>query len=792
MLANRLAYAVAAIAMCSSWTGLTWAQSPTLPSQKTTPAPVSPPSVHIPTARQRAFANLNDAGALDSANSSRVPRTGTNDSNPPRMDRAVHPTAFQEDRGGNETAQVPEVLRNGNRIPPANSLGTGMPSMQRPTSTNLGFRVEEVPSGQPIQNPAAVDNQSISNSQVASPATGGNPRPGQLPAIQLPTQSPVQSASPSKTGTQAQTPMRQNPGVDGGSAVPPGEMPAAKLSNPGNISNTGSGSFTTQIRASSFDKSKRDIAAPMPPAAGGMIIPAGAATGNRSTDSRVTPTAMFVAGSSGASANNALNHEQPAKFALATPSIQLETYGPETIGIHKKSQFKIVAKNQSPVDAERLTVAITLPTWIRLENVNATTGRKEVGEDQKSSRVIWSIDRISPNSTQTLSVDVVPGKAEMFDVQVELVQQPRVGMAHVEVTEPRLDMKIAGPTEVLYGETATYQVAVRNPGTGVAEAVTVMLPEALGGERASLGDIGPGEEKNFRVELLARTAGTLDLATTATAAGNLQTSAAKQILVRRAALEATIKGPAMKYAGAVGVYDVEIKNQGDATAREVIAALAVPNGVRYLEGIDAVDVIESGLRWTIGTLDAGDSRQYRIALQLNVDGQIQMELGARAQGEISAVGQVATQVETVSDLVLAVEDPKGPLPTGQNVDYQIHVRNRGSRAARNLTLVMNFSEGIEPSSANGLGFELRPGQVVFTNIPEIAAGEEVVVQVTAQANQPGTHIFRAQLTGDGDDVREMAEGTTRFYGDEMPPTSSPATGNTRPISPGGGTFSGQQ
>ncbi len=94
-------------------------------------------------------------------------------------------------------------------------------------------------------------------------------------------------------------------------------------------------------------------------------------------------------------------------------------------------------------------------------------------------------------------------------------------------------MKIVGPSEVLYGETAIYQVTVRNPGTGRAESVSVMLPEALEVNGATLGDIGPNEEKNFRVELLARTAGALDLATTATAAGNLQTSTAKQILVRR-------------------------------------------------------------------------------------------------------------------------------------------------------------------------------------------------------------------------------------------------------------------
>ena len=381
--------------------------------------------------------------------------------------------------------------------------------------------------------------------------------------------------------------------------------------------------------------------------------------------------------------------------------------------------------------------------------------------------MVWTIDRIPANSTQTLTIDCVPRKAEMFDMGVEWTLAPRTGTTHVEVTEPRLEMKIAGPHDVLYGEKAIYHVTVRNPGTGTAENVNVMLPEALGGERASLGEIPPGREKNFQVELLARTAGQLDLTATAKADGDLNTSATRQIDVRRANLGVVIEGPGMKYAGSVGQYKITVDNTGDATAQEVVAAIALPTGVKYIGGVEGANEIEGGLRWLVGSLDSGEQRIYNINCELNASGDLQLEAGARGTGDLAASAACMTNVETVADLVLSVEDPKGPLPTGQNVIYQIRVKNRGSRSAENVQLVMQFSDGIEPVDASGLKHQIVPGQVLFSPISQINPGEEMTFQVTAMAHRADTHVFRAQLTCADSDSREIAEGTTRFFGDAV-------------------------
>jgi len=461
---------------------------------------------------------------------------------------------------------------------------------------------------------------------------------------------------------------------------------------------------------------------------------------------------------------NSANGET-ASLKMAVPSLEIEAYGPGTVGIHKQVQYRIIATNRDRIDAQRVSVALNLPTWVQVQNVNTTAGRRENAADQNASRVNWMIDRIPAGDSCTMVVDVIPTRAEAFDLALDWAMQPVSASSRIAVTEPRLEMNIAGPNEVLYGETAVYNVTVRNPGTGVAEEVAVMLPEALGGEKAVLGDIPPGQDRTFQVELLARAAGQLDLTTSAAARGNLQASSTRNILVRRPQLEVQITGPEMKYAGSNGEYEVTVRNSGDATGREIVAAIALPAGVQYLGGIDGAETVENGLKWNIGTLDIGDLRKYRISCQMNVDGQVNLEVAARGSGEIAAISRCTTVVETIADLVLTVEDPKGPLPLNQNVEYTVRIKNRGTRAAEQLDLVFMFSDGIDPSSAGGLGSQIEPGKVAFSPIQLIEPGQEIMLTVTAQANMPGTHKFRAQLTGTATDAHEVAEGTTRFYGE---------------------------
>ncbi len=447
-------------------------------------------------------------------------------------------------------------------------------------------------------------------------------------------------------------------------------------------------------------------------------------------------------------------------------SIEVSTTGPKSISVGKSAAYAIDVVNNGRTAAQQLVVTFTVPTWIELANTNLTTGAKEIARETDATRIMWRIDRLEPGKSQRLTLDVIPRKSQVFELNVEWSVAPLAGAVQVQVTEPLLKMAITGPDEVQFGQSAMYSVTIRNPGTGVAENVNVMLSEVLGGERATLGNIGPGEEKNIQVELIARSAGALELAAGVTGDGSLQDNVSKNITVRRAQLGISLAGPSLKYAGSTGNFQITVENSGDAIAQDVFAAIGLPGGVQYLSGIEAAERIDGGMRWAVGALPPGDKRTYTIACQLVAAGPVQIEAGVRGLGDLAAADSIQTIVETVADLVLSVEDPQGPLPVGQDTVYKIVAKNRGTRTANNVDIVMHFSNGVEPTAAEGRNHKLNPGEVIFETIGQLDPTEEMVFNVTARATAAGTHMFRAQLTCAEADAREVAQGTTKFFGDE--------------------------
>ncbi len=673
------------------------------------------------------------------------------------------------------------------------------PAVNRPAVGNQAVNSQAVNSQ--AVNSQAVNNQAVNSQAVNSQAVNSQAVNSQAVNSQAVNSQAVNSQAVNNQADQsfvprAQTPALPNPLPQNGSPLTnenagrlPGLPPTVQgqpTTGPANSGLSATGAAPTLGNAPNL--SNQQLANPVVPSTAPASIPATSTESGQDTRITLPPTLDQSNRSVGGfpvstqqpfgspPANTgfpAMNTDRPVdpnspEIRLAMPAIEIEAFGPRTVGIYKASKYKIIARNLGSQDAEKVTVNIVVPQWIQVENLNASIGRKDLTNDQTNNKIQWTIDRLVAGAEQTLILDMTAIKADRFALQLDCSLQPQVGVAHVEVTEPRLEMKIAGPNEVLFGETATYNVVVRNPGTGTAENVTVMLPEALGGERATLGDIEPGKERKFAVELLARTAGQLDLATTAAASANLQTADTISIMVRRPALQVAMAAPEMVFSGTVAQIDLQISNTGDAMAREIVAAVALPAGVKYLNGIEAAEVRDETIRWNIGNLDVGEVKKFTAYCELVADGTIKLELAARGAGDIGAATQSATLVETVPDMTLSVDEPAGPLPTGKNIEYVIRVKNRGSKAAKQLNLVMLFGQGVDPVSATGLNYNLaEDGQVIFNPIEAIAPGEELSIRVSAQAHQPGTHLFRIHLESVDKDTRKVFEGTTKFYGSEI-------------------------
>ena len=731
------------------------ASAQTPPSQRYRPVAqdTAPPSVHVPPSDLRAIGSASAGYNLSDQSLSQRPDKYSYHRG------SVQQTSYQAPA----EPKVPAILQNSNSVPAVSA--TNAPA------SNLSPQVKSEPMAPTMKAKSPADFAAAMN-QVR----GTSPRiaPDELNSVNAEKAQIEQQMAELRERARAKT--FSGPAVEqvsqvsnAGNGLRTTAAPeAAPISSTPAASNASATDLVRSITAQSTAAGSHTPAAPAP-IQDRVTAPA-------KTTFAVHETEITVPESSNirqVSAETYASEDADASIRLDSPALSVETFGPQTIGINKPAEYQVIVHNSSHTDAERILVGVKFPSWVDIDNINLTAGNKELTDGKERARVVWNIDRIPAKGSQTITVTAIPRKAEVFDVGVEWTLVPRVGKANVQVTEPRLEMNISGPAEVQFGEKALYHVTVRNPGTGTAENVGVMLPEALGGERASLGNIEPGKEKNFQVELLARTAGELSLVATANAAGNLTTSADRKLIVRKANLGIALQGPALKYAGSPAKYKVTLTNTGDAVANDVMTAFVLPSGVKYLGGIDSVQMMDGGMNWKVGSIDPGESKTYEVNCQLNSAGDLQLEVGARdGKATLAASSACLTTVETVADLVLTVADPKGPLPTGEDVMYTINIRNRGSRSARGVNLVMQFSDGIEPHKVMGHDHRIVPGQVLFSPISQIDPGQEMSFKVNAEAFRSGTHVFRAQLTCEDSDAREIAEGTTRFFGDDV---DKPAT-----------------
>lgn len=472
------------------------------------------------------------------------------------------------------------------------------------------------------------------------------------------------------------------------------------------------------------------------------------------------------------------------------PLLRIDTIGPKAITVGEPAVFVITIANRGEAPAQAVMVRVAVPQDLELIATEATSGNPQMQDGPDGvARLVWTVEDLAGRTDRQLKMNVVARSNRALELAVDWALLPAVSIAKIEVQQPQLEIALSGPKDVLYGETKVYSVVVSNPGTGEARNVAVNLALGAGSnDTLRVGTIPAGEQKKFDIEVTARETGTLQIVAQATGAGDLQAEATEDIHVRRANLELESLGPKAKFAGSIGTYRVRVANTGDAVASGVQAAARLPQGAKYLRGLEVTEQSGDALLWLVGDLPPGGERIFEFHCELANSGKNEFRFGVRSNGGLETSSATVTQVESIADLKLSVNDPKGPIAVGEPVVYELTIMNRGTKAATNVNVVTQFSEGIEPIEAQGSRFEVLPGQIIFHPIPRIVPGETVTLTIKAKAESDGNHVFRAEVKCEQPQTRLVAEDSTQFFSsdDLSADSDSPAeaaSGEPTPATP---------
>ena len=458
------------------------------------------------------------------------------------------------------------------------------------------------------------------------------------------------------------------------------------------------------------------------------------------------------------------------------PRLRVELSGPQSLMVGKSAKYTLNLINDGDVAAEDVQLRLNIPSWINVDSGESTSGDAAAQADaQGSIRMVWNLAKVKPGSQETLRLQLVAAEGKPCELTADWTCRPTSLKAAIAVKQPQIELSLTGPSDMVFGEEKPFTITVSNPGTGDAEHVVVQL--VAGGnapQQVDVGTVPAGKAKDVNVKVVANQQGGMDLKMTATADGNLRAEAAGRIVVKQAILAIHVEGPPLKFAGAEATYAITVSNTGNAAADDLTISTTLPTGAKYLGGIEGAQFAGGVLKWKPGLLPPETQRTFDIRCQLNAAGAHRVVAQAIGPRTGAVAHEAETTVEAVSNLKLAVNDPAGPAPTGQEVTYEVQLMNRGSLAAKNVKVVMQFSEGLEPAIVEGAEARLVPGQVLFDTLPELAAGEQVVVHVKAKATKEGSHRFRVEVVSTDNDTRLVSEGTSRFFTDARSPANSAA------------------
>lgn len=461
-------------------------------------------------------------------------------------------------------------------------------------------------------------------------------------------------------------------------------------------------------------------------------------------------------------AAHSLKTEQRLK--MEAPRLSVVLNGPSDLPIGSPADYQIVVSNQDSFDLHGLILRLDIPAGVKVQTHQPTHGDFELETAANGlTMVTWGFEHLAAGQTATAPMQLVAGSAKNFAVAMEWTLMPIAGSSNIAVRAPQLELALEGPAEVRFGEPNVYRLHIRNPGNAPAEKIAVRLSaERFGSSAAEIAHIAPGEEEVIDVELTFNERGSINIDAVAQEQTGLASQTAIAVVVRQAIVEAQLLTASLVFHSAPTECRVSLTNRGDADARGMQAVLTLPEGAGLVASPTGAVLKDRELTWPVDKLIAGSSEEFVVQLKLTAPGSNALSLQCSGPGNVNSSAQAVTHVESITDLKLFVEAPLAPAPVGGEVAYELTLTNRGSKAATNVIVVAQFSDGIEPIRSEGHAARMVPGQALFETLPRLAAGETVNLKVIAQAATAGSHRFRVEVRSDDSQVRLVQEESTRY------------------------------
>jgi uncharacterized repeat protein (TIGR01451 family) len=455
------------------------------------------------------------------------------------------------------------------------------------------------------------------------------------------------------------------------------------------------------------------------------------------------------------------------RFAPAAGAVALRKHTPAQVRVGQDFEYRIDVINTADAPVHNVVVVEQVPPNLNLIRNSPQAQRTEDG------RLRFEFPTLAPRETASIRIVGQAQQPGQLTSCATVTYEPR-SCATIDVVAPQLSFRAAGPQEALLCERIPLAFQVTNTGTGIASNVVIIeqLPQGLVLADTSssqisipLGDIPGGATREHTVYLKALDRGRYEFTPEIRSASGLWASVRGTTQVTEPILAINTSSPQQQLVGTDVTYQINLRNTGDAQARDTVVAQQLPPSARFVSADQGGQLQGGQIVWNLGVLPPDASRQLSFTVRPGQTGDYTAPAVARAHCARDVDAPVRLAVQGIPALLLEVVDNNDPVRVGENTTYVINVVNQGSALDQNIRVQAELEPNMQFISIEGPTRGSAEGQTInFEPLPSLQPGARATWRLTVRAQDAGNTRFSVRVNSQqiGDRPVTETESTTLF------------------------------
>jgi uncharacterized repeat protein (TIGR01451 family) len=433
-----------------------------------------------------------------------------------------------------------------------------------------------------------------------------------------------------------------------------------------------------------------------------------------------------------------------------------KTMPPEvSLGSEFLSEWSLTAQ----ASAANIVVRDTVPA-------GATYVRSEPAATVAGNQLTWNLGNLDAGQVSTAKVWLQANQEGQLSSWATVTADARAG-AQTVVGKPILTLQKTGPESAVLGTEVTYQLVVKNTGTGTARNVMVTNPVPAGFSHSTgktevslaVGDLAPGQSKPLAVTFKATQRGKICSTGTASSSNADKVSSEVCTVILVPGLKIEQSGTKEQILGRNADYEIIVTNPGDTTLHNVIVTDTAPADTAIIAAPGA-RIEGQKATWTIAELKPGAKTTQTVKLTSRLAG-THCNTVTASVGNLTDSAKACTLWKGIPAVALEVGDDPDPIQIGESTTYTIRVTNQGFADINNIKVVASFDAEVAPvSSPEGT---VAGRNVTFPIVAKLPAKQVLTYTITVKGAKVGDSRNKITLTADQLKTPvEQSESTTVY------------------------------